>query len=100
MARKAPSKVPNPIRSIRRDLDAVADELVQFAQVRAKSAGKVALREYKAFREKHLKSHVPGALQILDVAPPKMRPAVRAADAWIRDAALQLEKGAAKILSR
>ena len=100
MPRKSAKAAPNPLRSIRRDLDAMADEVIEFAQARAKVAGRIALREYKGFRERHLKVHVPGALQLLEVAPANLRPAVRAADAWVRDAALQLERGASRLLAK
>lgn len=75
-----------------------AADLLEHARDRAVKGGRRALREFQAFRGRHLRTQVTGTQEILRLAPVKARPAIRKADAWVRASAARVEKRAEELL--
>lgn len=64
------------------------------AQLRSevRRGGKRALKEVRTLRRRHLRTHVPGTPNLLEVAPSELHPTIRKADSWVRAKAERLER--------
>ena len=86
-----PTRTPRYVPSVEDVATEVRSQVVK--------QGRIALKEFRGFRQKHLKSRVPGAQKLLQVAPRGARPAILKADAWVRASAARIEKRAERLLS-
>lgn len=75
-----------------------ATDLLEQARSRAVTTGRMALKEFQSFRQRHLRTQVTGTARVLEVAPPKARPVIRKADAWVRASAAKIERRAEQLL--